>query len=335
MLSLALQSVNVLGNSLSFVVIARREFGTSTNFDDTAMVEHEDIVDGSSPIMKKRTRSIAMAAVAGGLLIAVGAWELHAIGLRREHNRAEPLPVPARFVKVDVVEPSGVTYHPQRGTLLIVSDEGGIAELNDDFEVINRFPLPGDLEGIAVDPSTAMVWVAAEDEGVVYLYDLSKRRVHRKYQVDFSSHADFAKGLRWNSGLEGVTVLSHPGKRDRILAVVEAHPARLIELAITPESPTGDDVSVAIESAKDVGLRRLSDVLFEPVTGLLLFTSAGSRTLSLCTTAGDVIRTFQLPGRKPEGLCFLPNGDGIVVQDTGGLWVCKALRQSLLPASGR
>lgn len=41
---------------------------------------------------------------------------------------------------------------------------------------------------------------------------------------------------------------------------------------------------------------------------------------AVCSPAGDVRFRFRLPGKEPEGITFLPNGDMLVAQDSGGMW---------------
>ena len=105
------------------------------------------------------------------------------------YRRAAPLPAPARFQPVEVVEPSAVVYHAGRRTLLIASDEGELDEVDLNFQVVGRFPLPGDLEGLALHPVAGTLLVSAEGEGFIYEFDLELRRPIRKLVVDFTSHA--------------------------------------------------------------------------------------------------------------------------------------------------
>ncbi len=52
------------------------------------------------------------------------------------------------------VEPSDICFHPQRKTLFVVSDEGEIAEIEKDGTPVFNLKIPGDLEGVTVNPQT-------------------------------------------------------------------------------------------------------------------------------------------------------------------------------------
>ncbi len=51
-----------------------------------------------------------------------------------------------------IVEPSDICFHPTRKTLFVVSDEGEVAEIETDGTPVANIKIPGDLEGITVDP---------------------------------------------------------------------------------------------------------------------------------------------------------------------------------------
>lgn len=282
--------------------------------------------------------AVALIVIAGGVLVTF--W---ATSRSKEYNNAEPMPVATAFVNLPVEEPSSAAYHAGRGTLLIISDQGELAELDLQYAVRERYKIPGDLEGVAVHPATGTVFIASESAGAILEFDLEARRVLRTIKVDFSSHKDFAAGLTWNKGLEGVAVVPVGEDQYTLYAVVEAYPARLLQLAadVSPEAtenarqllPSSGGVSqrVTIAATYDLGLKRLSDVSFDAPSKTLLVPSAGSHVLLILNLKCEVIRRIRLPGPKSEGFCFLPNGDAIVADDRGGGWICPKLHSALFP----
>ena len=252
------------------------------------------------------------------------------------HYQANPLPVSATFVSIPVDSPSGIVYHTQRETLIAVSDHGHLVEMDDRFNLLQRLAIPGDLEGLSVHPGTGTLFVASESSNTVFEYDLDRHRTIRTLYIDFESHPDFAGGLKWNNGLEGVTVVTTVSGEYRLFVAVEAHPARVLQLTadisatatakarefcIADSTATaGLRQTVKISDAYDVGLTRISDIAFDSDSGLLLIVSAGERVLMLAEPNGHTLRSYRLPGKKPEGICRLPSGDAIVVDDTGGAW---------------
>ena len=64
--------------------------------------------------------------------------------------------------KQGITEPSGICFHPLRKTLFVVSDEGEIAEITTDGDPVFNFKIPGDLEGVTVDPQTGLLYIIHE-----------------------------------------------------------------------------------------------------------------------------------------------------------------------------
>ncbi|MCA9419358.1 MAG: hypothetical protein KC917_24060, partial [Candidatus Omnitrophica bacterium] len=52
----------------------------------------------------------------------------------------------------EISEPSGITYHPDKEILVVVGDEGQIAEVSLEGVVLLLKNIGGDLEGITADP---------------------------------------------------------------------------------------------------------------------------------------------------------------------------------------
>lgn len=246
---------------------------------------------------------------------------------------------PCRFVRIPVLEASGVAYHPQRKTLFVVSDKGQFVEMDLKFSVLQRFRLRGDLEGVTIHPLTGSLFIVAENAAIVYEYGLSTRRVLRTIRIDMSSHVDFADGLVSNRGIEGIAIVETSDGEYQLFAVVESDPARLLLLsadvsgeataharARLAEDPTLDPMreEARIIASYDVGLRRLSDVCDDPTSGTLIVISSKAHIAISCDAAGRTGRSRTIPGIRPEGLCILPDETAILVQDTepGGLWVC-------------
>ena len=71
---------------------------------------------------------------------------------------------------------------------------------------------------------------------------------------------------------------------------------------------------------RDVDLDPLSDGTYEPALDALVVVSADEKQALVVGLDGAVRSRFDLPGKKPEGLAFLPNGDMLVVDDAGGVW---------------
>lgn len=280
-------------------------------------------------------------------VIAIGLASLAAPSWRSRwrHYRAEKLNCPSHFINIAISDPSGIAYHPIRNTLLVVSDQGTVVETDQQYKILDKYDLFGDIEAVTVHPITGTVFVASESDGTILEYDLDQRRVLRTLIVDFASAPEFASGLTRNEGLESVTFLTDDRGGNHLVSAVQSDPARLIFLAAdvsikaTQQARQQTDLDrtvglkqvVPILSSQDIGLARISDIMFDLRTRTFLVTSADDRTLTLCDPRGRTLRAVQLPGQKPEGFCFLPNGDGLLVEDTGGIWLFEKFRSALWP----
>ncbi len=248
------------------------------------------------------------------------------------------------FVDIPVREPSGIAYHPQRNTLLAVSDQGSLVEMDLALEVRQRIRLRGDLEGVAVHPTGEAVYIASESAGAVYEYCLSERRVLRTFKIDFASHADFSAGVGRNRGVEGVTVAETAEGGYRLYVVVESHPARLVVLSAdvshgaimrarrrVVNDPIAEPPMTTVEVAAsyDLGLRRMSGATFDPKSRMIVVVSASEGLAVSCSLTGLVHKKLSIPPWKSEGVCFLPGGGALLVQDTGGGWFCPNLLADL------
>lgn len=110
-------------------------------------------------------------------------------------------------------EPSGIVYHQERGTLFVVSDDGLIAELALDGEVLDsRELVDDDLEGITVDPATGLLYVAIEGKEQVLEVTPGKFKKRRKFDIErkLRGFPIFPKG---GNGIESITFVpnaDHP-----------------------------------------------------------------------------------------------------------------------------
>src|SRR5262245_14903494 len=74
--------------------------------------------------------------------------KLAALPFGRSSSIAEIGPKPKQ-----IAEPSGIVYHPDRGTLFAVGDRGHVVEMTRDGEVLSRRRISHlDLEGVTIGP---------------------------------------------------------------------------------------------------------------------------------------------------------------------------------------
>lgn len=257
-------------------------------------------------------------------------------------------PSDGAVLAVPLSEPSAIAYHPTRRTLWLACDSGSLVEMDLNYRVLSEVRIRGDLEGVAVHPGTGNIWVASERDGTLLEYDIGLARVVRKLSVDFASSPEFGGVSRGNTGIEGVTFAKERDGRYRAYCAVQSAPARVIRLvADVSEAATAraraefgprslaevDEETAGIDLSFDAGLDRLSDITFVEDPPMLVVISSGQHAISSFELRGVPVRRIPIVARRPEGLCFLPNGDAIIAMDVenGLLLFRRELLASIRP----
>ncbi|MFT4571679.1 MAG: hypothetical protein ACI8TX_000240 [Hyphomicrobiaceae bacterium] len=218
-------------------------------------------------------------------------------------------------------EPSAVVFHPLRGSLFAVGDEGDLAELSLDGEILRMVHLGGDLEGIAVDPVSGNLYVLREGHEIISEVAPVSLEIKRRFSVDrtYKANPNFLK--RGGDGLEGLTYVADPihPEGGRFYAVNQYDPPVLVELALPLRSSSKKFEVAKIVAAWTVDAPPLSDVTWDPASQSFLIVSALSRKVHLVGKNGDLRGVVRAPGFMVEGLSLLPDGRIVIAQDTGGM----------------
>jgi len=235
-------------------------------------------------------------------------------------------------------------FHKERNSILLVDREGVLVELDLDLREKNRWTLTGDLEGVAVNPTTGRILLASERDSRLTEFDLDSGKELQRYVVALGSHPEFLEDRNPDRGIEGVA-FANPGNTVTVFVVHEISPPRLLRLelnlAMVADSAQQDSKTVAggssmknfamVHKGWDPGLRSLNDLAFDVTTQTFLITSAREKMLAILDASGKPLRSYDLPGPSPKGFCLLPNGDALVVHEAGGGQVIPDFRATLFP----
>ncbi|MFQ5478451.1 MAG: esterase-like activity of phytase family protein [Candidatus Binatia bacterium] len=217
-------------------------------------------------------------------------------------------------------EPSGLVYHPGRGSLFVAGDEGDVAEVSVKGELLAMERLGGDLEGITCDPSTGFLYVVREGEDEIVELDPEGLKPLRRFSLDraFEEDADFVR--RGGDGLEGITFVPSPESAEggSFFAVNQNDPAVILELGL-PLRSSSVNGTARIKAAYQIESSPLSGIVWLPDENVFLVTSALWGRVDLVERAGKKVGSFRVPGFLPEGLALVPGGRFVIAQDTGGL----------------
>lgn len=225
-------------------------------------------------------------------------------------------------------EPSDIVYHPGRGTLFVVGDEGDIGEVDLDGKLLRQFHFGGDLESITVDPSTGLLYVVRESHEILFEVRPDNFRILRRFTIDRSFQGDPNFLRRGGDGIEGITFVpdaTHPDG-GRFWAVNQFDPPVLVELAVALKTSKEKFQTARIARAIPVDYAPLSAVTWDPEYHEFLIVSALWKRVVVVDEAGNISGDVRIPAFMPEGIALLPGGDVVIAQDSGGLVSWKPSR---------
>ncbi len=266
--------------------------------------------------------------ICGVVLFVTVVLARHPLGVWYRNLAADPVDEEAVVQAIDVIEPSGVAYHDGRQSFVVVSDEGLLVELSPNWEVLDRHDLRGDLEGVAVHPTTGTILVADEKTATVFEFDLDMRRILRIWSPDRTKASGLPRDGVSNKKIEGVTIAQNPDGTLGLWCVWERNPARVFrieaDLRVAATESARERIRRDLEPerisarvAKCFALRpqQLNGITWDSASGLLLAVSARERTLTAFTVEGKTVATCRIGPSWAEGVCVMPDGTVILTEE--------------------
>lgn len=233
----------------------------------------------------------------------------------------------AHYTAEALREPSGVTFHPGRGTWFVVSDDGNVAEFDTAGVLLRRHRVrKADFEGITTDPRTGRLYLAEEGPALIHEVDPATWAVLRSFPVE-RSH----RGQRLidpeRDNLEGIAFVPDPAhpeggtfwvtNQSRRTRPDADCPSALIEVTVPLASGRDGDPAV-IRRVAVPGLADLAGVCYDARRKRLWVVSDAENRLIACDLKGVAVSICRLPGRDQEGVGV--HGDILwIPQDSGGI----------------
>ncbi len=215
-------------------------------------------------------------------------------------------------------EPSGITYHPPRGTLFVISDNGELAEITVSGVLVNYWDEPGwiDREAVTYCPVNDALYVWNNKDGVkrieeVDLSDTPNIGFIKTYAISTIVEANNVETMEFvpdNSSSEGGYFYLGAKGGDQKVWVVEI-----------PIVNTGGDIRLVNEFP--VNNNWLADLHYDVTRGTLLATFAPvANFIAELTLDGDVIEEYTLAGagKCQEGICKDADGKFYIAEDNHG-----------------
>jgi uncharacterized protein YjiK len=219
-----------------------------------------------------------------------------------------------------VREPSGIAFHPDRGTLFVVGDCGDVAELTPDGTVLRSTNLGGrGFEGVTVGPNGRVFAIEEAKPPMIYELDPDSLKIKAEYEVDTKLRGKKVIGNEKNKGTEGLCYV--PG--ENAFYCINQQPPRLVKLEVPLDKTHGKAKAVdVIDLSQAVG-RQASDVTYDRASDHFLNTESssgkGAGSVYELTRDGQRVRKVPLPGERAEGLTLDGSGRAFIADDAGGV----------------
>ena len=243
------------------------------------------------------------ASVAPGTSAQLAPWPAGA-GVEIGHE-GQPGGLPAGF------ETSGAVWHPNRNSVVVVSDGGLVAELPAGGGPAHVWSLPGDLEAITLgDSPTSRVYVGVENPDSIVEFDLA---------------TGAPTGAQWNltpwmtgpvnDGLEALACV------DGVFFAGLQLDGTIFRFTLGP----GGAVTFLGSSPSHRGRADLAGLDYEPCAGVLAAIHDTAHVIVEYDSSGAFLREYALAGTDQEGVALMRGSPGpattiFVAQDTGELF---------------
>ncbi len=231
-----------------------------------------------------------------------------------------------------IPEPSGICFDPVRKTLFVVSDEGWLYEITPKGRAVSHWRIPGDLEGVTIDPRTDLVYIVVEGDDVILEFDPARGAVTRRFPIDrsFKGNPNFLQKQvnAYDNGIESLVFVPNPKHPEggTFYAGNQWDPPMIIEVGVPLRSSTAPEAPARILRVLPLKVDDPGGMYYDPVTRLLNIVDDADNILVEATLQGKKVREYAFPGDNQEGLCRDDEGFLYIAQDTGGIIKIQDLR---------
>jgi uncharacterized protein YjiK len=231
-----------------------------------------------------------------------------------------------------IVEPSDICFHPLRKTLFVVSDEGEIFEIETDGSPVSRIKIPGDLEGITVDPQSGLLYIIIEGEDILLEFDPDEKKITRRFPVNrtFGNDPNFLQKQEesYDNGIECVAFVPDEGHPEGGTFYMgnQWDPSCIIEVLVPLRTSESELAEAKIIRVLPFTMDDPSAMYYDQETGLLNIVSDADNILVEITLEGKLVKEYAFPGDNQEGITKDKKNNLYIAQDSGGIIKVKDLR---------
>jgi len=229
-------------------------------------------------------------------------------------------------------EPSGICFHPARKTLFVVSDEGELMEIEKDGTPVFRKKIPGDLEGVTVNPESGLLYLVNEGDDIILEFDPDKKEVIRSFPLnrEYQSNPDYIEKRTgtFDNGIESIAFVGdaiHP-EGGTFYIGNQWDPPCVMEVQAPLKSSHEQTAAAHILRILPLELDDPAGLYFDPQTRRLNVVSDADNILVEITFDGRIIREYAFLGDNQEGIAKDDEGYLYIAQDSDGILKVKDLR---------
>lgn len=243
---------------------------------------------------------------------------------------SRPIDLPYNWIgditKEPIAEPSGITYHPTRKSLFIADDSGIIYEIKPDGTRIQANGVNElDIEGITVDPTTGLLYIAIEDAEAIIEIDPETLTIQREFKIvrDFKGEQLLKKGGMGIEAIAFVPDASHPeggtfwvGNQSFSLKEKD-EPSVVCEVVVPLRSATARKAEGTIINAHKMDFIDISGLVYDTQDDILILISDTTNLFVEMNRQGAILSRYLLPGNEQEGVALDGLGYMYVAQESG------------------
>lgn len=235
--------------------------------------------------------------------------------------------------KAGFAEPSGIVFHPLRRTLFVVGDEGDLCEMKTDGTLLGQKHYPAgktrmDFEGITVNPSTGLLYIAVEGAEAILEIDPADLALKRKFDIERELDGELMMAPG-GQGIEGIAFIPNPKHPHggTFLAANQAFDmnnpqdvSAIFEVEVPLKDTTDNPTACKLLRSFSLGVTDLSDLHYDTIRNRLYAISDNNNMLIVTTPDGRVFaKHTDLPCADQEGITFDDARNLYIAQDSGGV----------------
>jgi len=209
---------------------------------------------------------------------------------------------------------------------------GEITEIETDGTPVFRMIIPGDLEGVTVNPETGLLYLIKEGEDIILEFDPKKRELLRSFPLNRTYHdnPDFIKKRegQFDNGIESIEFVgkeNHP-EGGTFYIGNQWDPPCVMEVFIPIKTSSEKTAEAHILRVLPLDISDPAALFYDTNTGLLNVVNDADNILVEITLDGRIVREYAFLGDEQEGIARDDEGYLYIAQDRGGILRIKDLR---------